>query len=132
MGKLISYLAILVSIDLLFLITGQLGLNSPTSIIINAILDPGNITTSQLWILLITGGISLLAVGAAVVVGIVSRSFEIVLFVPMAIGLSALIGDFATIYVYLASFNAVLATLIMAPIMILFVMTIVEWLRGKD
>ncbi len=132
MGKLISYLAILVSIDLLFLITGQLGQNSPTSIIINSFLDPGNINTGQLWVLLITGGISLLTVGAAVVVGIVSRSFEIVIFIPIAIGLAALIGDFATIFVYLASFNVVIATLVMAPIMILFVMTIVEWLRGKD
>ncbi len=132
MGKLISYLSIIVLIDLIFLITGQLTQSSPTSVIINAVLDPANIETSQLFILLITGGISLLAVGAAVVVGVISRSFEIVLFVPVAISLSVLIGDFATVFVYLASINVVWATVIMAPIMILFVMTIVEWLRGKD
>lgn len=132
MGKLISYLSIIVLIDLIFLITGQLTQSSPTSVIINAILDPSNIQSSQLFILLITGGISLLAVGAAVVVGVISRSFEIVLFVPVAISLSILIGDFATVFVYLASINVVWATVIMAPIMILFVMTIVEWLRGKD
>ncbi len=132
MGKLISYLSLIVLIDLIFLITGQLTQSSPTSVIINAILDPSNIETSQLFILLITGGISLLAVGAAVVVGVISRSFEIVLFIPVAISLSVLIGDFATVFVYLASINIVWATIIMAPIMILFVMTIVEWLRGKD
>lgn len=132
MGKLIGYLSIIVLIDLIFLITGQLTSSSPTSVIINAILDPSNIESSQLFILLITGGISLLAVGAAVVVGVISRSFEIVLFVPVAISLSVLIGDFATVFVYLASINVVWATVIMAPIMILFVMTIVEWLRGKD
>ncbi len=132
MGKLISYLSLIVLIDLIFLITGQLTSSSPTSIIINAILDPANIEASQLFVLLITGGISLLAVGAAVVVGVISRSFEIVLFIPVAISLSVLIGDFATVFVYLASINVVWATIIMAPIMVLFVMTIVEWLRGKD
>ncbi|KKN09623.1 hypothetical protein LCGC14_1044780 [marine sediment metagenome] len=132
MGKLISYLSIIVLIDLIFLITGQLTQSSPTSVIINAVLDPANIEISQLFILLITGGISLLAVGAAVVVGVISRSFEIILFIPVAISLSVLIGDFATVFVYLASINVVWATVIMAPIMVLFVMTIVEWLRGKD
>ena len=132
MGKLVSYISILIAIDLLFLITGQLGVNSPTSAIVGAITSPGTMVSSQWWTLLITGGISLLFVGAAVVIGVVSRSFEIVIFVPMAIALAALIGDFATIFVYLASFNIVLATVIMAPIMILFVITIVEWLRGKD
>ncbi len=131
MGKLISYISILVAIDLLFLITGQLSLNSPTSIIINAILSPQNIQSSQLWILII-GGISGLALGAAIIVGFVTRSFELFLFIAMVLGLASLIGDFATIYVYLANFNIVLATSVMSPIMILFVITMVEWLKGKD
>ncbi|KKL78219.1 hypothetical protein LCGC14_2027020 [marine sediment metagenome] len=132
MGKLVSYISILVAIDLLFLITGQLSVNSPTSVIMGAILSPGSMTTSQWWSLLITGGIALLTVGAAVVVGVISRSFELIIFIPMAVALAALVGDFATVFVYLASFNIVLATVIMTPIMIIFVITIVEWLRGKD
>lgn len=132
MGKLVSYISILLAIDLLFLVTGQLSINSPTSSIMGAILSPGTMTSSQWWALLITGGISLLTVGAAVVVGVISRSFELIIFIPMAVALSALVGDFATVFVYLASFNLVLATLVMTPIMVIFVITIVEWLRGKD
>ena len=132
MGKLVSYISILLAIDLLFLVTGQLSVNSPTSAIMGAILSPGTMTSSQWWTLLITGGISLLTVGAAVVVGVISRSFELIIFIPMAIAMAALIGDFATVFAYLASFNIVLATLIMTPIMVIFVITIVEWLRGKD
>jgi hypothetical protein len=132
MGKLVSYISILVAIDLLFLITGQLSVNSPTSAIMGAILSPGTMTTSQWWSLLITGGISLLTIGAAVIVGVISRTFEIIIFVPMAVAMAALIGDFATVFVYLANFNIVLATVVMTPIMVIFVITIVEWLRGKD
>lgn len=132
MGKLVTYLSILITVDLLFLITGQLGLTSPTSIIINAFLNPESITSSQLWILFITGGIGLLTAAVTVAVGIVTRSFDLVAFIPMALALAALIGDFVTIFVYLSSFNIVLATLVMAPIMMLFALTIVEWLRGKD
>ncbi len=132
MGKLITYITILVFIDLMFLITGQLVINSPTSAFLQAILDPANIQSSQLWTLFITGGIATLTIVGSVVAGIVTRNVEFFFFVPIALGMATMIGDFATIFLYLASFNIVLATLIIAPIMTLFVLIIAEWLRGKD
>ena len=132
MGKLIRMISILIFIDLLFIITGQLTLNSPTSAIIQAILDPANIQSSQLWTLLIISGISILSLTTAVVVGIVTRNLEFFFFVTISLGFATLVGDFVTIFVHLASFNIVLATLIMGPIIILFVFTVLEWLRGKD
>lgn len=132
MGKLIQMVSILIFIDLLFIMTGQLTLNSPTSVIIQAILDPSNIQGSQLWTLIIISGISGLALVTAVVVGIVTRNLEFFFFVTISLGFAALVGDFVTIFIHLASFNRVLATVVMGPVIILFVFTVLEWLRGKD
>ncbi len=132
MGKLIRMVSILLFIDLLFIITGQIVTNSPTSAITQALLDPGNIQSSQIWTLIITGGLTLLTLTTSVVVGIVTRNVEFFFFIPIALGMATMVGDFATIFVHLASLNIVFATIIMAPIMILFLFTILEWLRGKD
>ena len=132
MGKLIQFVSILVFIDILFIVTGQNILFSPTSAIINAILDPTNIETSQWFVLIITGGISTLAIVGSVVLGIVTRNVEFFFFVAIAVGLSTLIGDFVGIFLYLASFNILFATITIGPLMILFLLTILEWLRGKD
>ena len=133
MGKLVSYISILVAIDLMFLITGQLAGDSPTSIIIRAFLDPANIKTSAFWSTFLgIVGIAGIAATAGVTSGIVTRGIDVLAFTAMALALSLLIGDFVTIYVFLSSLNRVLATLVMAPILMLFVVTIVEWLRGKD
>ena len=131
MGKLVSFIIILVIIDLLFLITGQLTLDSPSSLIINVIQDPSIITQASFWTILITG-IGALAVTTAVIAGIVTRQSDIVLFITMGTALALLIGDFAVIYVHLASFNRTLATLIMSPILLIFTLIIIEWIRGKD
>jgi len=133
MGKLVSYISILVAIDLLFLITGQLGTESTTSIIIGSILDPSSITFANLWkTLILTAGIGGLTLAAGVFTGIISRASEVIIFIPIALGLSVLVGDFISVFNYLRSFNLVLATLVMAPIIIIFVVTILEWLRNKD
>ena len=121
----------LVVIDLLFLITGQLTLDSPSSLIINVIQDPSIITQTSFWTILITG-ISVLAVTTAVIAGIVTRQSDIIIFVTMGVALALMIGDFAVIYNHLASINRPLATLIMSPVLIIFSLIIVEWVRGKD
>ncbi len=133
MGKFVSYFAILVAIDLMFLVTGQLALNSNLSLIVGALIDPSNIDISSLFInIFIAGGLALVALGAAVLVGIVSRT-ENLIYVGIAITLAnLLIGDFITIFNNLRAYNPVLAIMVMSPLMILFVIIMLEWARGKD
>ncbi len=131
MGKLINYLTTLIFIDIVMIVTGQFTPTSSTSIIINAIADPSSLTTSNFWATLITG-LSLLAIGTAVVVGFVTRNSDVVIFIAMGGALALLIGDFVSIFNYLAGLNYVLATIIFAPITILFALIIIEWVRGKD
>ena len=146
MGKVVSYLTILIMVDILFIATGQICNDavgcSLGSIIFASILNIQNITTLNFFTEFIgqiaqlfnsTTGIGSLIVGATVIVG---ASFLIPteqrLFIPIAFSLSLLVADLVFIGVYLISLNGLLGTLIFAPLAILYVFTVVEWLRGKD
>ncbi len=133
MGKFVNYFAILVAIDLMFLVTGQLALDSNLSLIIGALIDPANIDISSLFInIFIAGGLATVALGAAVLVGVITRT-ENLIYVGVAITLAnLLIGDFVTIFNNLKDLNPVLAIMVMSPIMILFAIIMLEWARGKD
>lgn len=134
MGKLVNYITILIFIDLLFLVTGQLSLSSPTSVILNGIQDPSILLTTNLWTLLFVGVASLgaLVATATVIAGIATRNSDIVIFFAMASTLALIVPDFILIYNHLASINKPLAILIMSPVVTLFALTVVEWARGKD
>ena len=146
MGKLINYLTMLLFIDLFFIATGQICNSdvgcSLNSIIFNSILDINNIATTQFFKELIGNvldfitsglGIASLIVGTAVTVG--SAFFapgDLRFFVPIALTLSLITADFVFILTFLISKNAVLGSFIMIPIITIYVMTIVEWLKNKD
>jgi len=134
MGKLISFVSFLIFVDIIFIITGQNIPNSPTSIILNAVIDPTNIKTSQLFVVLFgVAGIAGLAALSGVSTGIVSRAgVDIIGFAAIAATLVLLVGDFLAIFSFLKNINPTLAVIIMSPITAIFVITIAEWLRGKD
>jgi hypothetical protein len=132
MGKLVSFVILLVFIDMMFLFTGQIGLNAPSSIIFESIIDPANVNAEEFFkALLGVAGIAALAV-AGVASGFIGIPASFVAFAVVATALSVLLLDFVSIFGILKSHNLILATAIMAPIMIVFMLTIVEWLRGND
>lgn len=131
MGKLLTFISILVFIDLLFLVTGQIAFDSPSSIILNTIYDPSNIQNLNFWTVLI-GGLSGIVVIGGIVAGLVTRQSDIVIFFTMAGTLALLVPDYVSIYSYIADFNDVLAAFILMPIMVIFTFIIIEWARGKD
>jgi hypothetical protein len=133
MGKLVNYISILIFLDLFYIITGQISTISPTSIILNAILDPSAINSTYFYVVFIGAvGIAGLAAVSGVSTGLVNRGLDVLAFTAMALGLSLMIGDFVAIYIYLFSLNKILAVMVMAPTIALFVVTIAEWLRVKD
>lgn len=130
MGKMVNLIVMLICVDILFLITGQIELSSTSSVIQTAITNPEGLEDSNFWTVLVTG-IAALAVLGGVVVSLFTKS-DSILFITMAIGLSLLIGDYVNIYSYLASVNTILATVLFVPIIVLFTLIVVEWARGKD
>lgn len=132
MGKLINLIMILVFIDMMLLLTGQLGVNSPSSIFFQFILDPTNITSTQFYSIFITiGVISLIGTGGVIVGSFISAT-NVLAFGAMSAVLAGLVGDFSTVYTRLYQESPILATIIMVPIIVTFIMTVTEWLRGKD
>jgi len=136
MGKMINFLVILIFIDLLFIVTGQLVITetNPSSLILQAILDPETILSTQFFATFFTvaGVASILTVGA-VVTGIINKAgIDIIGFASATVLLTGLAGDYITIFNLLRVQNPILATLLFGPIIVLFIFVLVEWVRGKD
>ncbi len=133
MGKLVTYLGILIFIDLLFIVTGQLDLSSNLSVVSGAILNPSTFKTSVFFLLFLgIAGIGGLIATSGVTTGLIANATNVLAFTAMAIGMIGLLGDFLTIFNTLSVYNNVLAIVIISPLMMLFAVTIAEWLRGKD
>lgn len=133
MGKLTKMILIIVGIDLLFQILGLNSLTGSSSLIVAALNDPLNLRNSGFYLLFLgASGIAQYVAQSGVTTGFLAFATNVLAFTSMAIGISGILGDFLTVYTNLYALNPVVATIIMTPIMILFVMVIVEWLRGKD
>ena len=102
MGKLLNLLIILIFIDLLFIVTGQLLVIEilPSSLILQAILDPQTILSTQFFktFFAVAGVASILTVGA-VVTGIINKAgIDIIGFASATVLLTGLAGDYITIW----------------------------------
>ena len=133
MGKMFTYLTILIFIDLMFLITGQLT-GTLTSMIFEILLDVSVVRTSSFWIGLISGaaGIQSFITASLVTVGFILTKSDTVLYAAIAGSLGILVVDFVVIFNILKVYSPILATLVIAPIAIMYVLTIAEWARGRD
>lgn len=146
MGKMIYYVIALIILDILFIATGQIctasGECTLSSIMFNAILDIGNINTSDFFSQLIgnvlslatsTVGLAALLASTGVLLGTFLATREIkILFIPMALTLALIAGDFVIIGSYLISINALLGVTLTSLVVLTYIIVIVEWLRGKD
>ncbi len=134
MGRFAGFLTFLIFLDLFFIITGQIGEISGTSIILNTLLGLENIFGGLFYtVIFVTaiGGVAALFVG--VVTGIINKAgIEFLIFTTLTITFATMAADFISIYVHLASLNVVWATVIFAPIIIIYLFTTLEWLKNKD
>ncbi len=145
MGKLITFITILIFLDLFFIATGQI-CNTDTgcslgSIVLNSLLSLEDVTIGTFFTDLIGDignifnskvGITAITLGATVLIGSLFIPGDIRFFIPVTTSLAFLTSDFIFIAAYLISLNAILGTFIMAPIILIYILTVVEWLRGKD
>lgn len=152
MGRLQTYIGILIMLELLFVITGQLCSSasscSLTSILFSMVINPSSSTFSN-WFQgllgnpaalisgsLIGGGILTLLISRLVLGGVSASALftgltsDSVLFAGTGVALALIVGDFVAIYTYLASYNQLAALIIMSPMCILYILTVLEWVRG--
>ena len=152
MGRLQTYLGILTMFDLLFVMTGQLCTStascSTTSIIFSMVMNPSLANLSN-WFTQLIGNVSALVTGILSAVGaigfLLSRltqggisaqslflglTNDSILFAATGLALSLIVGDFVAIFIYLSSFSLIAALLLMSPMCLLYVFTVLEWVRG--
>lgn len=153
MGSIRNYLIILIMMDLIFIITGQLcsnGICSFTSVIFSSIFHPENILSLDFYAQIVGNPIALVG-GLAVATGIgfliqqltsggISAGSLInglkndsILFAPTGIALSLIVGDFINVFDYIYSTSgAIPAVLIFTPLTMIYVFACLEWVRGMN
>ena len=141
MGKLTGYMAIMCGLILLFYFTGLLqecsddGLceaTTPNGKLLNILLKPENMRASTLgdWVVSILAG---LAVGGSLILsGWLYDRLEYAAYAAFTGFLLTVLWDFVAVYNVVRDASPVLAILIFAPYLIIFIPTVLEFMRGRD
>ncbi len=130
MGKLTTYMIVISGLLLLFHLGGLID-KTPNAELLTAILNPENIKEGNLGLKAI---IAIEAIGlvGAVILGLRGGNVELAASSLFAVFLLNFGWDLVRVFSVLRDANEVMALLILSPIMILYVITIVEWWRGRD
>jgi hypothetical protein len=142
MGKLMTFITILVMIDIMLLTTGVVQDMTFNSVLLNAVLDwrTTDVFSWGFFKQLIgdladaaTGsGLLSLLLGAGIIAGFFIFPSDTKLFIPIAAFLALASQDFIVVGQQLAEINNILAALFIVPILILYILTILDWVRGRD
>lgn len=128
--KLTTYIIIMSGLVLLFYFAGILG-DTPNSVLLNLLLSPEGLATNSFSVAVVAV-LSGIAAIVSIVIGATVGNIELVLKGPFALYILNLMWDFLSVYNQVAAANPVIATLLFAPVLILFGVTIVEWWSGND
>ncbi len=133
MGKLTTYMALMTGTIALFYFAGLLP-NEFVSTLLNTVLNPQSLQNFSLTqqVLLGIGAIAIvggifIAAGAAL-----AGNLDLVASAGFIIWLLGISWDFLQIFTKVNDVSPVFAKLIFGPFFFLFVITIMEWWRGKD
>ena len=124
MGKIIKYV-LLLSVVLLLFHFGGLIEDTPISILINLLLNPQSLATSNLFVL-ITVALAVVSTVGIIIGSLATTRTELVIKVAVVEFLIVIGWDLLAIFNKLALMNVALATLIVSPLLIVYLL-----LRGK-
>lgn len=161
MGKLVTYMFVMTGIMLLFYFGGLLqdcvrpdGTNdflcsegsvpsTANSLILDLVFKPQDAATSQIVsqeeagsgadrVAGISATIGIVGVVIAIGIGFITKNFELALMAPLTSYLLFLGWDFLKVFEKVAQVNEVIAVIIFGPLMLLWLLTLVEWLRNPN
>ena len=142
MGKLTTYLVIMSGLMLLFYFGGLLptecgedGLcevNTPSGKLLTILLRPENMRASTLgdWVIGILAGLAV--VGSLVLSGLVYERLEYAAIAAFLGFLFVVVWDFIAVFNVVREAAPVLAILLFAPFLLVFILTVLEFMRGRD
>jgi len=126
MGKITTYILMMSGLVLLFYFAGVV---EPTNPLFKLVFSPETMTLSDIYLTVIGG----IATGLAVItVGFITKSLELAAMTAVVPAVLAVLWGFIDVYNALAGVNRVIATLIFGPILLLFILSMIDWWRGRD
>ena len=130
MGKMIKYV-LLLSVVLLLFHFGGLIEDTPISILINLLLNPQSLATSNLYVL-IAAALAVVGTVGIIIGSLATTRTELVVKAGVVEFLIVIGWDLIAIFNKLALMNVAFATLIISPLLIVYLLTAVEWWMGRD
>lgn len=140
MGKLTTYVLLMTGLVVLFYFTGLLTVcndegscsgATPSSNLLDFALNPQNLKETNFFEkAIITIGLAI-AAGVAALATIFGKG-ELVIMGGMTIYITGLLWDFMFVFSRVYSENPVFAVILFGPLLVLFVITMIEWWRGRD
>jgi hypothetical protein len=121
-----TYLLLFSGLSLLFYFAGLVEDSNPFIIIL---LHPENMTTTAFYATLLTaiGG------GATVIfIGWVTKDLELAAMTAVTGAMIPLLWNFIAVFSKMYAINAVLSLLFFAPILLLFIVNMIDFWRGRD
>lgn len=131
MGKITWYIAILSITLLLFHFAGLID-NTPISFLLDTLLNPENLKNASIYTQII-GILSGFVAGGAIIIGFFAPTrIEQTATVAFTTFLFTIGWDFIAIFNVIKQSNIHLAILLISPLLIIYILTAIEWWRGKD
>jgi len=131
MGKATMFTLMFAGLILVFYFTGLLQ-DTPNSVLLNLLLNPTALPTSSLLsqVALAVGGV---VTAGVIIVGIFTGNLELAVMGSLTIWLLGVFWDILKVFsIVKDSVDSSIALLLFSPLFIVWVMTMVEWWRGKD
>lgn len=130
MGKITTYIAILSMVIIGFHFAGLIE-NTPISWFMNALLHPESLNVNSFYTEL--SGILALFAGAGIVIGtLVAGKIEQGATVAFTSLLFVIGWDIVAIFNILRQLNEMVAIFIISPFLVIYVLSVIEWWRGRD
>ncbi len=141
MGKLSVYILVISGVTLLFYFSGLMGSTAdicdsanPNNALLCLLLSPEDMPRTDFTNI---NSISVIAIQGIVGLGVVIGAFftgqiELAIISPVAIFLFNLLWNVISIFNKVREVNPVIAVIFIAPMLLLFILVIVDWWRGRD
>ena len=128
MGRTVTLILLMSGISLLFYIGGLIH-GTLNSTLLNLLLNPSQYQLSGLSLTAIAA-LGLAGTAAIAILSIKSGQADLAIRIFFGLYLLSLMADFLAVYNVVASTNAVLALLIFSPILVIWLITVVEFVGG--
>lgn len=127
MANIATFVIVMSGLLLLFHIGGVIEpTTTPNGLLILLLTNPEDLVSSSLFSQIIIALESIALIGG-IILGFVNRNVESIARAVFAIFILNLFVDFFRVYTVIASINLVIGVLLFAPIMVYFVINIIDW-----